>query len=128
EDEKRRLPDYPLASSTIRTFSYQKDSAWLMSIKRFPRIRRPSIGFGSVTKLFTALMLMQLRDAGKLNLDDPIEKYLPEFKIKSRFPDARPATFRQVAAHYSGLPIEPPMAHEYQVTEKFPPVEEQLKS
>jgi CubicO group peptidase (beta-lactamase class C family) len=83
---------------------------------------------GSVTKLFTALMLMQLRDAGKLNLDDPIEKYLPQFKIKSRFPDARPATFRQVAAHYSGLPIEPPMDIEYQNPEKFPPVEEQLKS
>ena len=83
---------------------------------------------GSVTKLFTALMLMQLRDAGKLSLDDPIEKYLPEFKIKSRFPDARPATFRQVVAHYSGLPIEPPMAIEYENPEKFPPVEEQLKS
>ncbi len=83
---------------------------------------------GSITKVFTALMLMQLRDAGKLSLDDPIEKYLPEFKIKSRFPDARPATFRQVAAHYSGLPREPPMTHEYQFTEKFPSVEEQLKS
>jgi len=83
---------------------------------------------GSITKLFTALMLMQLRDAGKLNLDDPIEKYLPEFKIKSRFPDARPATFRQVAAHYSGLPIEPPMTIEYENPLKFPPVEEQLKS
>lgn len=76
---------------------------------------------GSITKVFTALMLMQLRDAGKLSLDDPIEKYLPEFKIKSRFPDARPATFRQVAAHYSGLPIEPPMAIEYENPEKFPP-------
>jgi CubicO group peptidase (beta-lactamase class C family) len=73
-------------------------------------------------------MLMQLRDDGKLNLDAPIEKYLPEFKIKSRFTDARPATFRQVAAHYSGLPIEPPMAIEYENPEKFPPVEEQLKS
>jgi CubicO group peptidase (beta-lactamase class C family) len=84
---------------------------------------------GSVTKLFlTALMLMQLRDDGKLNLDDPIEKYLPEFRIKSRFPGARPATFRQVAAHYSGLPIEPPMAIEYENPEKFPPVEAQLKS
>ena len=81
-----------------------------------------------MTKAFTALMLMQLRDAGKLHLDDPIEKYLPEFKIKSRFPDARPATFRQVAAHYSGLPREPPMLHEYQVTDEFPSVEDQLKS
>jgi CubicO group peptidase (beta-lactamase class C family) len=96
--------------------------------KKVPADRTTVYRVGSVTKLFTALMLMQLRDAGKLNLDDPIEKYLPEFKIKSRFPDARPATFRQVAAHYSGLPIEPPMAIEYENPEKFPPVEEQLKS
>ncbi len=83
---------------------------------------------GSVTKVFTALMLMQLRDAGKLQLDDPIETYLPEFKIKSRFPDARPATFRQVAAHYSGLPREAPMRYEYQATDEFPSIEDQLRS
>jgi D-alanyl-D-alanine carboxypeptidase len=61
---------------------------------------------GSVTKLFNAVMLMKLRDAGKLSLDDPIEKYLPEFKIRSRFPDSRPPTFRQVVSHVSGLPRE----------------------
>jgi len=83
---------------------------------------------GSVTKLFTALMLMQLRDAGKLDLDDPIQKHLPEFRIRSRFPDARPATFRQVAAHYSGLPREPPLATEYLPGLEYPPIEEQLAS
>src|SRR6185369_12234551 len=77
---------------------------------------------------FTALMLMQLRDAGKLHHDDPIEKYLPEFKITSRFPDARPATFRQVAAHYAGLPREAPLPYEVQATDSAPSVEDQLKS
>jgi CubicO group peptidase (beta-lactamase class C family) len=96
--------------------------------KKIPADPQTVYRTGSVTKVFTALMLMQLRDAGKLHLDDPIEKYLPEFKIKSRFPDARPATFRQVAAHYSGLPREPPMLHEYQATDEFPSVEDQLKS
>lgn len=96
--------------------------------KKIPAGPKTVYRVGSVTKAFTALMLMQLRDAGKLHLDDPIEKYLPEFKIKSRFPDARPATFRQVAAHYSGLPREPPMLHEYQATDEFPSVEDQLKS
>ena len=96
--------------------------------KKIPADPQTVYRTGSVTKAFTALMLMQLRDAGKLHLDDPIEKYLPEFKIKSRFPDARPATFRQVAAHYSGLPREPPMLHEYQATDEFPSVEDQLKS
>jgi CubicO group peptidase (beta-lactamase class C family) len=96
--------------------------------KKIPAYPQTVYRVGSVTKAFTALMLMQLRDEGKLHLDDPIEKYLPEFKIKSRFPDARPATFRQVAAHYSGLPREPPMLHEYQATDEFPSVEDQLKS
>ena len=97
--------------------------------KKIPADPQTVYRIGSVTKAFTALMLMQLRDAGKLHLDDPIEKYLPEFKIKSRFPDARPATFRQVAAHYSGLPREAPMLYEYQVvTDEQPSVEEQLKS
>ena len=96
--------------------------------KKIPADPKTVYRIGSVTKAFTALALMQLRDAGKLQLDDPIEKYLPEFKIKSRFPDARPATFRQVAAHYSGLPREAPMLYEYQVTDEQPSVEEQLKS
>jgi D-alanyl-D-alanine carboxypeptidase len=61
---------------------------------------------GSVTKLFNAVMLMKLRDAGRLSLDDPIEKYLPEFRIRSRFADPRPPTFRQVVSHVSGLPRE----------------------
>jgi CubicO group peptidase (beta-lactamase class C family) len=96
--------------------------------KKIPADPQTVYRVGSVTKVFTALMLMQLRDAGKLQLDDSIEKYLPEFKIKSRFPDARPATFRQVAAHYSGLPREAPMLYELQVTDEQPSVEEQLKS
>jgi CubicO group peptidase (beta-lactamase class C family) len=96
--------------------------------KKIPADPQTVYRVGSVTKVFTALMLMQLRDAGKLQLDDSIEKYLPEFKIKSRFPDARPATFRQVAAHYSGLPREAPMLYEVQVTDEQPSVEEQLKS
>jgi len=113
---------------------YDQDVLWSKGFgfadleKKIPADSATVYRVGSVTKVFTAVMLMQLRDAGKLNLDDPIEKYLPEFKIKSRFPDARPATFRQVVAHYSGLPIEPPMAIEYENPEKFPPVEEQLKS
>jgi CubicO group peptidase (beta-lactamase class C family) len=96
--------------------------------KKIPADTQTVYRIGSVTKVFTAMMLMQLRDAGKLHVDDAIEKYLPEFKIKSRFPDARPATFKQVASHYSGLPREPPMLHEYQATDEFPSVEDQLKS
>lgn len=60
----------------------------------------------SVTKIFTATMLMHLRDAGRVHLDDPLLKYLPEFHLKSRFPDPKPPTFKQVVAHVAGLPRE----------------------
>ena len=75
----------------------------------------------SITKLFTATMLMQLRDAGKLQLDDPIEKYVPEFKVKSTYADARPPTFRQAASHGSGLTREG--AHEGWIDGQMPSIE-----
>ena len=71
--------------------------------RRIPADADSIYEIGSITKLFNAVMLMKLRDAGKLSLDDPIKKYLPEFKIRSGFPDARPPTFRQVVSHVSGL-------------------------
>jgi D-alanyl-D-alanine carboxypeptidase len=63
---------------------------------------------GSITKMFTALMLEQLVDAGKVHLSDPVEKYFPEIKqVKGTFPDAPPITFIQLATHTSGLGREP---------------------
>jgi CubicO group peptidase (beta-lactamase class C family) len=80
----------------------------------------------SVTKLFTATMLLQLRDAGLVGLDEPIERYLPDFRVASRFADARPPTFRQVAAHLGGLPTEAPL--DYWDTFTIPPIEGLLAS
>ena len=63
---------------------------------------------GSITKMFTALMLEQLVEAGKVHLSDPAEKYFPEIKtVQGRFPDAPPITLIQLATHTSGLGREP---------------------
>ncbi|MEX2151966.1 MAG: serine hydrolase domain-containing protein [Gemmatimonadaceae bacterium] len=53
---------------------------------------------GSVSKLFTAAALMRLVDAGLLDLDTPIRKYLPRYP--STLPDV---TLRQLAGHTSGI-------------------------
>ena len=74
--------------------------------KHIPVDTQTVFDIGSIVKIFTDTMLMQLRDAGKLNLDDPIEKYLPEFRLKSTFPNPKPPTFRQTAAHIAGIPRE----------------------
>ena len=55
---------------------------------------------GSVTKTFTALTVMSLRDEGRLTLDDALETYLPGTK-HARVP------LRQMLAHASGLQREP---------------------
>lgn len=60
----------------------------------------------SVTKTFTATAIMQLRDAGKLHLDDPVVRHLPWFAIRNPFVDAPAITIRQLLTHTSGLPRE----------------------
>lgn len=59
---------------------------------------------GSISKVFTAAATMQLAEQGKIDIDQPLVKALPEFSIKSRFPDAAPVTPRNVMTHHSGLP------------------------
>ncbi len=59
---------------------------------------------GSITKLFTATAVMQLVERGLLDLDQPIKTYLPEFSVKTRFPEASPITIRHILTHHSGLP------------------------
>jgi CubicO group peptidase (beta-lactamase class C family) len=70
----------------------------------------------SESKAMTAAALMMLVDEGKLSVDDPVEKYLPEFKeqwlavekdkdhILLKKP-AHPVTIRQLLSHTSGLPF-----------------------
>lgn len=56
----------------------------------------------SITKLFTAIAIMQLVDEGKLQLTDNLYKLLPEYKI----PKARRITIHHLLLHISGLPHE----------------------
>jgi CubicO group peptidase (beta-lactamase class C family) len=56
----------------------------------------------SSTKSFTALAVMQLVDAGKVRLDAPIRRYVPEFSLAGN--SAERITVRQVLQHTSGLP------------------------
>ena len=55
---------------------------------------------GSVTKTFTALAVMALRDEGRLSLDDPLDAHVPGTR-HARF------QLRQMLAHASGLQREP---------------------
>jgi CubicO group peptidase (beta-lactamase class C family) len=63
---------------------------------------------GSITKQFTATMLLRLEQAGNVHLSDPVERYFPEVnRIKGRWTGAPPITLFQLATHTAGLAMEP---------------------
>jgi CubicO group peptidase (beta-lactamase class C family) len=62
----------------------------------------------SITKTFTGTAIMQLRDAGKLDLDDPVIKWIPELSGSSTPATIGAVTIRRLLSHESGLVSEPP--------------------
>jgi len=63
----------------------------------------------SNTKVFTAIGIMQLRDEGRLRLDDPLVVHLPEFSaVTNPFGPIEDVTIRRLLTHESGLQGEHP--------------------
>lgn len=63
----------------------------------------------SMSKSFTAMAILKLRDEGKLKLDDPISLYIPEAKNMKRLTKDAPAiTIRMLLTHSAGYPEDNP--------------------
>ena len=60
----------------------------------------------SISKLFTAVGVLQLRDRGRVDLDDPVAKHLEWFRIRDEFAEADAVTVEGLLTHTSGLPRE----------------------
>jgi CubicO group peptidase (beta-lactamase class C family) len=65
---------------------------------------------GSLTKSFTALAIMQLVEAGKVDLDAPVQRYLPWFRVADEQASAR-IIVRHLLNQTSGLPTTPGNAY-----------------
>ena len=93
---------------------------WSDTAARKPMATDALFWIASQSKPMTAAAFMMLVDEGKVSLNDPVEKYLPEFKgqmlaverdaehVLLRKP-AHPITVREVLSHTSGLPFSSPM-------------------
>lgn len=64
----------------------------------------------SMTKSFTAMAIMILRDEGKLALDEPIELYIPEMRGLKATHDSPQITIRDLLTHSAGFPTDDPWA------------------
>ena len=70
--------------------------------RKNPTTKDHVFGIGSITKQFTALMLLQLVERGKVRLSDPVEKYVPEVnKLQKRFAGAPPITLTGARARWA---------------------------
>jgi D-alanyl-D-alanine carboxypeptidase len=65
---------------------------------------------GSITKMFTAVMILQLVEEGKLKLSDTLDKFFPQI------PNAQRITIAQILAHRSGIPNSRPTSKTNAVT------------
>ena len=69
---------------------------------------------GSITKQFTAVMLSQLVERGKVHLSDPVRRYVPEIRrVQGGYAGAAPITLFELATHTAGLAREPDDAEAY---------------
>jgi CubicO group peptidase (beta-lactamase class C family) len=63
----------------------------------------------SMTKSFTALAILKLRDEGKLSLEEPVAKWIPELaRMELPTHDAPPLRIRQLLSHSAGFPEDNP--------------------
>jgi serine beta-lactamase-like protein LACTB, mitochondrial len=72
---------------------------WADAERRTPVTARTRFGIASITKAFTGTALLMLYDRGRLDLDAPIQQYVPSFPPKP----GGPITPRLLAAHLAGI-------------------------
>jgi len=61
----------------------------------------------SISKVFTATAVMQLAERGRIDIDAPLVRYLPDFAMRSRFESSSSdITVRHLLTHHSGLPVD----------------------
>src|SRR5690606_31106535 len=77
--------------------------------ERLPMRTDTIFDMASVSKLFTSIVVMQLVEAGKVELDAPVARYVPEFAENGK----EAVTVRQLLTHTSGLPAWLPLWSQY---------------
>jgi len=82
----------------------------------------------SISKLFTSIAVMQLRDKGALRLDDPVERHLDWFNIKRTHPTSGHITVEGLLTHASGLPREAAFPYWSGPNFEFPTREQIIKA
>src|SRR5258705_8167889 len=102
----RGLPGIVVGVVSDQELVWRKGFGFADINAKLPMTPATTFRMASHSKMFTAIAIMQLREEGKLRLDDPVAKYLPWFKSKPAGDDDGPITIEQLLSHSSGLQRE----------------------
>ncbi len=86
---------------------WEQGFGWADAGARLPATAETVYRIGSITKSVTAVAMMMLSQAERLDLDQPVADHLPEIRRLVGYDERKPITFRQVASHTAGLVREP---------------------
>lgn len=86
--------------------------------KKLPSNEHTTYPLASISKVFTATGLMVLNEQGLLDLDKPVQHYLPDLQITYHHGSPEDLTIRSLANHSSGLPTH--FSYHYSDEEKKP--------
>jgi len=101
-----------IAGLTIAVVDVDNDFTWFQGLgyadaeNQIPVTEHTLFNIASTSKIFTAIAIMQLVEAGLLDLDEPIVTYLPEFYVRTHpvhGGDYRNITTRMLLTHTSGI-------------------------
>ena len=103
---ERALPGIAVGVVADQELVWAKGFGFADTASKMPMTPQTRFRMASHSKLFTATAVMQLREDGKIRLDDPVSKHLPWFTVKAAEADAPPITVEELLTHSSGLPRE----------------------
>jgi CubicO group peptidase (beta-lactamase class C family) len=101
-----RRPAVGLALGVVRDgrLALFEDCGLADTASATPITEKTVFRIASLTKLFTAVAVMQLCEAGLVDLDAPANNYLRAYELVPARTDWRPATLRQLLTHTAGIP------------------------
>ena len=102
----KKIPGVASALVVDQDVIWQGGSGYADLARKTPATPNTLYSICSISKLFTSIATLQLRDQGKLRLDDPVVKHLPWFTPKTAYPADGPITIEALLTHASGLQRE----------------------
>lgn len=107
--EKRHFPGVAFGVVLDGKLVYSGGIGYTDVAKKIPATPKSLFRIASMTKSFTTMAILKLRDEGKLRLDDPAENYIPELKNhKYLTADSPKITVRNLMTHSAGFPEDNP--------------------